>query len=142
MSNLLEKALITGFGIFILIMFLSLAIPFFDQLNQYNSDQRKKVENFLGFINEVDSAITIVNNYPHNDVLIKVDYPEELNLTLTDKYAKFYYLIDNIIHSIIYEYDYHFIDTNYQNMIPSSYLLRVSIDISLINVTLAKFNSS
>ena len=138
MTNLLEKALITGFGIFVLIVFLSLAIPFFDQLNQYDNDQRNKVEIYLGFINEVDSAITKVNNNSLDDVIIAINYPDGLNLTLTYKYAKFYYLIDNLIHSIIYEYDYYFNYSNYQNMYPSSYLLKVSMNPSLINVIFAK----
>lgn len=138
MTNLLEKALITGFGIFVLIVFLSLAIPFFDQLNQYDNDQRNKVEIYLGFINEVDSAITKVNNNPLDDVIIAINYPDGLNLTLTYKYAKFYYLIDNLIHSIIYEYDYYFNYSNYQNMYPSSYLLKVSMNPPLINVIFAK----
>lgn len=138
MTNLLEKALITGLGIFVLIVFLSLAIPFFDQLNQYNNDQRNKVEIYLGFISEVDSAITKVNNNPLDDVIIAINYPDELNLTLTYKYAKFYYLIDNLIHSIIYEYDYYFNYSNYQNIYPSSYLLKVSMNSSLINVIFAK----
>jgi len=137
MTNLLEKALITGFGIFILIIFLSLVIPFFDQLNQYNSDQRNEVEIYLGFINEMDTAISWINENPDEAILIKIDYPEKLNLTLKDKYAKFYYIIDNTIYSIIYEYEHNFIEREFQNMVPSLYFSEISHKLNLINVTLA-----
>ena len=52
MSNLLEKSLLIGFGIFTLIIFASVVIPFINQIIEYNEERREELENYLDFMRE------------------------------------------------------------------------------------------
>jgi len=127
MTNLLEKALITGFGIFILVIFLSFIIPFFDQLNQYNEEEKDVVESYLEFISHMDSAIKSVNENPEevNQSIIK--YPEYLILNLNQTYAKFYFIIDGQNYTIIYEYARSFFpEYTIDNMGDFTYYLKIT----------------
>ena len=38
MTNLIEKSLITGFGILVLIIFMILIAPFFNQIEEFKED--------------------------------------------------------------------------------------------------------
>ena len=41
MTNLLEKSLITGFGILVLILFIILVAPFFNQIEEFKEDDSR-----------------------------------------------------------------------------------------------------
>ena len=46
MTNLLEKALITGFGIFILTIFISMINPFIVQVSDFNENVNSDIEKY------------------------------------------------------------------------------------------------
>ena len=83
MTNLLEKALLTGFGIFILIMFVSLINPFIITLSEFNNTVKNDVERYNNLFSEGDSAILFVIENPNIIYVNEIEYPGNLNITLT-----------------------------------------------------------
>ncbi|MBY9019766.1 MAG: hypothetical protein KGD67_01825 [Candidatus Lokiarchaeota archaeon] len=137
MTNLLEKALLTGFGLFILVIFISLINPFIISISEFNSTIKKDVNNYNIFFNEVDTAILFVIENPDVTYLNEIEYPRNLNVTLTEDYVKYHFLIENEIQYKIYEYVKPLISRVYNNLSSLRYILNVSyyynhIDIQFI----------
>ena len=134
MTNLLEKALLTGFGIFILIIFVSLINPFIINISEFNSTIKNDVEKYNTFFNEVDTAILFVIENSHVNYLNEIEYPRNLNVTLTEDYVKYNFLIESEIQCKIYEYVIPFISRTYNNLSSSRYILNISCNNNYINI--------
>jgi len=134
MTNLLEKALLTGFGLFILIIFISLINPFIINISEFNNAIKNDVEKYNNFFNEVDNAILFVIENPDEIYLNVIEYPGNLNITLTEGYAKYNFLIENEVQCKIYEYVKSFISYAYINLSSSRYILNISCNSNYINV--------
>ena len=133
MTNLLEKALLTGFGIFILIIFVSLINPFIINISEFNSIIKNDVEKYNTFFNEVDTAILFVIENSHVNYLNEIEYPRNLNVTLTEDYVKYNFLIESEMQCKIYEYVIPFISRTYNNLSSSRYILNISCNNNYIN---------
>ncbi len=138
MTNLIEKSLLLGFGIFTLTIFSSIVIPFLGTLAEFNQNGRNDLESYMYFINEIDQGIIYVIQNPDKDYLKKVDYPTNLNTSFYDSIAKFEFIIEEQLCAKIKEYNVGFINQVYQQIISETYLLNISRRLSLINV---KFNN-
>ena len=134
MTNLLEKALLTGFGLFILTIFVSLINPFIIGISEFNRTSKNDVENYNNFFNEVDTAILFIIENPDLIYLAEIEYPRNLNVTFTEDYVKYNFLIENEIHYRIYEYVAPFISCVYIELNDSRCILKVSSDGNFINV--------
>ncbi len=134
MTNLLEKALLTGFGLFILIIFISLINPFIISISEFNSAIKNDIERYDNFFNEVDNAILFVIENPDVIFLNVIEYPGNLNISLTEGYVKYNFLIENEVQCKIYEYAKHFINNAYINLSTSRYILNISCNNNYINV--------
>ena len=134
MTNLLEKALLTGFGVFILIIFISLINPFIISISEFNSAIKNDVEKYNNFFNEVDTAILFVIENPDVIYLDVIEYPGNLNISLTEGYVKYNFLIENEVQYKIYEYVKPFISYTYINLSSSRYILNISCNSNYINV--------
>ncbi|TFG12860.1 MAG: hypothetical protein EU531_10220, partial [Promethearchaeota archaeon] len=66
MTNLIEKALIIGFGIFIASLFLSISMPFLEKFVNYNSSLDDDLSDYLKLINEVDKGILYIIENPNS----------------------------------------------------------------------------
>ena len=137
MTNLLEKALITGFGIFILTIFISMINPFIIEISNFNDSINLDIEKCENFFFEVDSGIKFVIENPNATYTKDIDYPKNLNITLTDFYCKYEYVIGNKIFFKIIEYIKPFIDHSYINLPADRYVLRIS---DLYNFIEVQFN--
>ncbi len=126
MTNLLEKALITGFGIFILTIFISMINPFVINISRYNDTINLDIEKCENFFFEVDSGIKFSIENPNATYTKTIDYPKNLNITLTEFYCKYEYVIGNKIYYKIIEYTKPFIDHSYINLPANSYVLKIS----------------
>jgi len=135
MSNLLEKGLLTGFGIFLLISFLSLITPFLGILSDFNKNQQDDLYSYINFINEFDSALKQVIIYPDIQYLEEIEYPLNFNITLEYHYAKFYFLLEDIVQVRILEFAEFFHPVLFYDMRAKTYLLSISMDLNLINVS-------
>ncbi len=87
MAELFEKALLFGFGIVVLLMFLSFLAPFLDMLFQYNDDGG--LNNYTRVIDEIDVEILYNIDNPEELYLVDIEYPPNLNITLYDQYKKY-----------------------------------------------------
>ncbi|MHA1234636.1 MAG: hypothetical protein ACTSQL_06070 [Promethearchaeota archaeon] len=134
MTNLLEKALLTGFGLFILIIFISLINPFIISISEFNSAIKNDIERYDNFFNEVDNAILFVIENPDVIFLNVIEYPGNLNISLTEGFVKYNFLIENEVQCKIYEYVKHFINNAYINLSISRYILNISCNNNYINV--------
>ncbi len=126
MTNLLEKALLTGFGIFVLAIFLSMINPFIIQISEFNGTIENDIIAYENFFNEVDIAVKFIVENPDEIYLREIDYPKNLNVTFNDFYIKYDFLIENKLNYKIYEYNKHFINLFYRNLSTTTFILNVS----------------
>ena len=126
MTNLLEKALLTGFGIFVLAIFLSMINPFIIQISEFNGTIENGIIAYENFFNEVDIAVKFIVENPDEIYLREIDYPKNLNVTFNDFYIKYDFLIENKLNYKIYEYNKPFINLFYRNLSTTTFILNVS----------------
>jgi len=126
MTNLLEKALLTGFGIFVLTIFLSMINPFIIQISEFNGTIENDIIAYENFFNEVDIAVKFIIENPDAIYLREIDYPKNLNVTFNDFYVKYDFLIENKLNYKIYEYNKPFINIFYRNLSTTTFILNVS----------------
>ncbi len=126
MTNLLEKALLMGFGIFVLTIFLSMINPFIIQISEFNGTIENDIIAYENFFNEVDIAVKFIIENPDAIYLREIDYPKNLNVTFNDFYVKYDFLIENKLNYKIYEYNKPFINIFYRNLSTTTFILNVS----------------
>ena len=97
MTNFLEKALLTGFGIIILTMFISLINPFIVQISEFNENNKSNIEQYENLFHEVDTGIKFIIENPNAIFSKTIEYPKNLNISLTNFYCKFEYVINDFI---------------------------------------------
>ncbi len=134
MTNLLEKALITGFGIFILTIFISMINPFIMQISEFNNTIKNDIEIYEDFFFDVDTGIKFIIENPNATYIKNIEYPSHLNVILTDFYCKYEYVIGNKSNYKIFEYIKPFINRSYVNLSANNYLLSISIVYNFIEV--------
>ena len=134
MTNLLEKALVTGFGIFILTIFISMINPFIMQVSEFNSTIIDDIEIYEDFFFEVDTGIKFIIENPNATYIKNIEYPRNLDVILTDFYCKYEYVIGNKSNYKIFEYIKPFINQSYVNLSANNYFLSVSIVYNFIEV--------
>ena len=132
MAELFEKALLIGFGIVVLLMFLSFLAPFLDVLFQYNDDGG--LNNYTRVIDEIDEGILYIIDNPEEQYLVDIEYPPNLNITFCDQYTKYDFLIDSEWKYKVIFYEVVFISHFYHDIEPKIYQFSIFYDSSLINV--------
>ncbi len=134
MTNLLEKALLTGFGIFILTIFISMINPFIMQISEFNSTIKDDIEIYEDFFFDVDTGIKFIIENPNATFVKNIEYPRNMDVTLTGFYCKYEYVIGNKSSYKIFEYMKPFINHSYENLSANSYILSISIVYNFIEV--------
>ncbi|TFG14544.1 MAG: hypothetical protein EU535_03215 [Promethearchaeota archaeon] len=136
MTSLIEKSLLTGFGIFVLILFFIMISPFFERIEEYEKDEDNydDLDVLEIFINKINIAIKNFIENPDKEVLEEIEYPKNINITFIDNYVKFDFVIDNKIQSKILSYNDRFVQKYYLNVTPNTYQLNITRKASLINV--------
>ena len=134
MSNLLEKSLLVGFGIFTLIIFASVIFPFINQITEYNEDRREALEEYLEFIDEIDDSIKYVINNPSQVYIKNIFYPDKIDIKIQESSIEYTYHLGETINSKTEEYYAHFFECEYINNPPGIYELNVSYQSSLIKI--------
>ena len=134
MTNLMEKSLITGFGIFALILFLILIAPFFQEIEEYKESEKDDLDDYTIFINRVNSAINYFINNNEAEYIEKIDYPDKINVTFTENYAIFDFLIDGKVYSKTLKYNDQFIYKSFCAIPPKIYNLIITLNSSLISM--------
>jgi hypothetical protein len=138
MTNLIEKSLLLGFGIFILIIFSSIILPFLDKIAEYNQNGRNDLETYMSFIDEIDQGINYVLENQNEIYLKKINYPANLNITFHANIAKYEFLIENQLCVKLKEYNEDFINRNFHLIPPGLYFVNFSFYSSVITINIHK----
>ena len=125
MTNLIEKSLITGFGIFILIIFFILIIPFFNQAKEFNDNDKDDIDNYMDFVEQLDNAILLVIENPDIPYKDYIQCYENLDVIIVGKQVKFYFKLDNEPYYKILEYKILFYNYTYDYLISEIYFLKI-----------------
>lgn len=136
MTNLIEKSLLLGFGIFTITIFSTILIPFLGSIVEYNQKEKDSLESYMIFINEVDLGIIYVNQHPKEVYIKEVDYPNNLNISFYDRFAKYEFFLENKICVRYIEYNMTFINSYFHGIPPQIYLLNISHYSTLIRVNI------
>ncbi|MFX0141951.1 MAG: hypothetical protein ACFFDN_50405 [Candidatus Hodarchaeota archaeon] len=134
MTNLIEKSLLIGFGIFTLTIFSSILVPYLGKIAEFNQNEKNLLESYMIFIDEIDQGITYVARNPNQKYLKNIEYPHNLNITIYDQLIKYEFLFEKKICFKIIEYNVTFINNAFHGIPPQTYLLNVSHYLSLIGI--------
>lgn len=138
MSNLVEKSLIVGFGVFSLIIFLSVITPLLNtSLKNYNDD-KKVIENYYDLIDRVDVGIYYVIANPRNEFHELIDFPPFLNISIFKNEISYDFRIDTSIFSKHRLYSINFFSVEYKEYPSQEYILQVHFELELLKVLLIK----
>jgi len=140
MTNLIEKSLLLGFGIFTIAIFSTIIIPFLGKIADFNQNERNALEPFLIFINEIDQGINYVVHNQNEFYLKNIDYPSNLNTSFYDNIVKYEIFINNQLCVEIKEYNQEFINSYFHQIPPGMYLLNISCCLSFIKVNISNLN--
>jgi len=136
MTNILEKTLLTGFGVFILIISLSFITPFITSIFTFKSNQNDDLESYISLIDEIDQCINHIIEHPENVYLKTIEYPKNLNMTFKGNVAKFFFNYKENYQTKIVEYSKPFVECDFENILPLFYVLNISMKLSKILVEL------
>lgn len=134
MTNLIEKSLLLGFGIFTITIFSTILIPFLGKIAVFNQNEYGSLESYTILINEVDIGITNVVQHPNEPFLRVIDYPDNLNITFYDNFAKYEFILEEKIYVKFYEYNTSFINRYFYQIPVQTYLLNISRQLTLTSV--------
>ncbi|MFX1418491.1 MAG: hypothetical protein ACFE9N_06185 [Promethearchaeota archaeon] len=140
MTNLIEKSLLLGFGIFTLAIFSSIIIPFMGKIADFNQNERNELESFIIFTNEIDQGLNYVIHNQNEVYLKEIDYPSDLNTTFRDKIVKYEIFIEEQFYVEIKEYNSNFMNCYFHEIPPGMYLLNISSYFSFIKVNITNLN--
>jgi len=140
MTNLIEKSLLLGFGIFTITIFSTILIPFLGSIVEYNHKEKYSLESYMIFINEVDLGIIYVSQHPKESYIKEVDYPNNLNISFYDHFTKYEFILENKICVRYIEYNKTFINSYFHSIPPQTYLLNISQYSTLIGVNFIKIH--
>lgn len=129
MTNLIEKILIIGFGIFLLISFLTIINPFIDLFARYDFYQ-EKYEKTIDNINLIDSSIRYSINQ-NRSYCQEISIYQDLNISIEKIQIKYEFFI-NKKDNLVLTYDRMMIDEFYSLHSKSNYLLNVTFLTSIL----------
>jgi len=128
-TNLIEKILIIGFGIFLLISFLTIINPFIDLFARYDFYQ-EKYEKTIDNINLIDSSIRYSINQ-NRSYCQEISIYQDLNISIEKIQIKYEFFI-NKKDNLVLTYDRMMIDEFYSLHSKSNYLLNVTFLTSIL----------
>jgi hypothetical protein len=138
MSNLVEKSLIIGFGVFSLIIFLSIIAPFLNvSLKNYINDE-KTLESYNNFIEKVDAGVYYVIANPNNEFSELIDFPSYMNISISENEISYYFKLDSNIVSKHNSYSKNFFNAEYKDYPSQKYSLKIYFELELLKVLFIK----
>jgi hypothetical protein len=125
MTNLLEKSLITGFGILILIIFIALITPFYNQIEEFKEDDEEDIDNYLNFVEQLDNAILSVIENPDTPYKDNIRCYESLDIMIEGNQLKIYFKLEDDLYYKILEYNRNFCNYTYNSLASELYSLEI-----------------
>ena len=136
MSNLIEKSLLVGFGVFTLIIFLSIITPFLNVSLKNYLDDKKTLENYNNFIDLIDTGVYYVIANPKNEFRELIDFPPFMNISISKNEIQYDFKIDTSIVSKQKIYSINFVNVEYKDYPSQKYNLKVYFELELLKVSL------
>ncbi len=133
MTNLVEKLLITGFGIFILISFLFIISPFTDLINEYD-DSHEKLDKILTNINDIDQSIEYISIYHNESYFKEIETYTNFNITIMEYKIQYNFILNQEWRCVFSNYKIRLSINNFQLISEKKYLLNLSYKDSLIDI--------
>ena len=125
MTNLLEKSLITGFGILVLIIFIILIAPFFNQIEEFKEDDEEDIDNYMDFVERLDNAILSVVKNPDIPYEDDIQCYETLDLIIERNQIKIYFKLEDDNYYKILEYNRFFCNYTSDTLASEVYSLEI-----------------
>ena len=138
MSNLVEKSLIIGFGVFSLIIFLSVITPLLNISLKNYLDDKKTIENYNDFVDKVDAGICYVIANPRDEFQELIDFPPFLNISIFKNEISYNFKIDSDIISKHKLYSINFFSAEYKEYISQEYSLQIYFELEFLKVIFIK----
>jgi len=131
---MVEKSMLIGFGLFTLILFLSIIQPFFAEIMQFYNEDKQKLENIENFIEEIDHAIISIISNPEEIYQKDLLYPRDLNITISGNEVEYNYLINSNMYSNSKNYGILFYNVFYHYNTSKQYILQVFFESNYIRI--------
>ena len=125
MTNLLEKSLITGFGILVLIIFIILIAPFFNQIEEFKEDDEEDIDNYMNFVEQLDNAILSVIENPDIPYKDDIHCYETIDLIIKGNQIKISFKLEDDHYYKILEYNSYFWNCTYDTLASEVYSLEI-----------------
>ena len=135
MTNLLEKSLLIAFGLFTLMIFISIIIPYFLEIKNSDLSSENNSNDFNDFINEIDNAINYVIKNPEEISLLEINSNEDLNITCMENQVFFY--CKTIEETRIINYDKYFIEKKIVILKAEVYILEVKFHMGIRKINMS-----
>lgn len=136
MSSIVEKTLIVGFGLFILVILLSIVNPFINLFLQSYQNDKENLEIYNKTIDEIDAGIYYVLANPKNEYFNIISFPACMNISILRNEIIYSYKIDEKIISKHKLYSINFFKIVYKDYPPQNYSLRVYIELELLKISI------
>ncbi|MHA1294995.1 MAG: hypothetical protein ACTSPH_00150 [Promethearchaeota archaeon] len=122
---MVEKVLLTGLGLIIMMIFLTTIIPGLNSfLLSYNA-YLSKFEECNTFIDEIDYGVNFLILNSNSTYQNKVLYPKNMNFTLFEHVITYYYIIKNKKYNLEKKYPVQFYALKYENISPGWHNLSI-----------------
>ena len=131
---MVEKSMLIGFGLFTLIVFLSIIQPFFGELLKFYDEDKRYLENIENFIEEIDWAIIYTISNPEEVYEKELYFPRDLNITISGNEVEYNYLINSNMYSNSKMYGSIFHTVLYHNTPSIQYVLQVFFESNYVRI--------
>ena len=139
MTNLVEKLLITGFGIFILVSFLLIISPFTDIIYDYD-DYQEDLDNILMNINDIDQSIEYISIYHNESFFEEIEIYHNLNISVEEFNIEYSFIINQNQKSIKSNHIIKLKIKDFELISKKKYLLNLSYDLFSIDINFILMN--
>ncbi|MBN1216735.1 MAG: hypothetical protein JXA99_15010 [Candidatus Lokiarchaeota archaeon] len=99
MTNLIEKILLTGFGIFVLMSFFFIIAPLTNLFNEYD-DYKDDVNETLININEIDNCVQYISIYHNSSISKELEISNNLNISIEESKIEYFFKINQEVKKI------------------------------------------
>ncbi|MBY8982134.1 MAG: hypothetical protein KGD57_04235 [Candidatus Lokiarchaeota archaeon] len=139
MTNLVEKLLLTGFGIFVLLSFFIIISPLTNLIFEYNENQ-DDLDKILININEIDQSIEYISIYHNESFFKEIEIYDNLNISIGEFNIRYSFTLNHNKKIITSSYKIKLNFENFELISGKKYLLSIFYDLFSIDVNFIILN--
>ncbi len=130
MTEILEKCLMIGFGVAILILFLSISAPFFELLETIKEEGA--LQKKMMCISIINSGINKTIENPSLNFSTPIEIPENFSIITSGMEIKYSFELDNSWYEYIFKFSQCFFEINFKK--PGYHILTIYIKSDLVYI--------